>query len=39
LWGGVELLKHRIHAAQVEVQKDFKQLQLQVLEIRARGVK
>ncbi len=39
LWGGVELLKHRIHAAQVEVQKDLKQLQLQVLEMQARTMK
>jgi hypothetical protein len=37
LWGGVELLKHRIHAAQIEIQKDLKQLQLQVLEIKASG--
>ena len=35
LWGGVELLKHRIHAVQVEIQKDLKQLQLQILEIKA----
>jgi len=35
LWGGVELLKHRIHAAQIEIQKDLKQLHLQVLELKA----
>jgi hypothetical protein len=34
LWGGVELLKHRIHAAQIEIQKDLKQLQLQILEMK-----
>ena len=33
LWGGVELLKHRIHSAQIEIQKELKQLQLQVLEM------
>lgn len=35
LWGGVELLKHRIHAAQIELQKEIKQLQLQVLALQA----
>ena len=35
LWGGVELLKHRISAAQVELQKEIKQLQLQVLALQA----
>ena len=39
LWGGVELLKHRINVAQVELQKDLKQLQLQVLEMEVRGAK
>jgi len=39
LWGGVELLKHRINATQVEIQKDLKQLQLQVLEMQAGGEK
>lgn len=33
LWGGVELLKHRIHATQIEIQKELTQLQLQVLEM------
>jgi hypothetical protein len=36
LWGGVELLKHHIHAAQVQIQKEIKQLQLQVLALQAR---
>ena len=38
LWGGVELLKHRIHAVQVEIQKDLKQLQLEVLEMKSRSI-
>jgi hypothetical protein len=35
LWGGVELLKHHIHAGQVAVQKELRQLQLQVLALQA----
>ena len=40
LWGGVEVLKHHIHSAEVELRKEVKQLQVQVLELqsaRARG--
>jgi hypothetical protein len=35
LWGGVELIKHHIASSQVELQKDIKQLQVQVLELRS----
>ncbi|HLJ85652.1 MAG TPA: hypothetical protein VKZ53_02455 [Candidatus Angelobacter sp.] len=35
LLGGVELLKHHIHAAQVETQKDIKQLHVQILELQS----
>ncbi|ABF40825.1 hypothetical protein Acid345_1824 [Candidatus Koribacter versatilis Ellin345] len=33
LWGGVEVLKHHIHSAEVELRKEVKQLQVQVLEL------
>jgi hypothetical protein len=33
LLGAVELIKHHIHSAQVELQKEVKQLQVQVLEL------
>jgi hypothetical protein len=35
LLGGVEILKHHIHSAQVELQKEVKQLQVQVLELQS----
>lgn len=35
LLGAVELLKHHVHSAQVELQKEVKQLQVQVLELQA----
>jgi type VI protein secretion system component VasF len=35
LWGGVELLRHSIASLQVELQKDMKHLQVQVLELRS----
>ena len=35
LVGGVELLKHHIRSARVELQKGIKQLQVQVLELQA----
>jgi len=35
LWGGVELIRHSIAALQVELQKDIRHLQVQVLELRA----
>jgi hypothetical protein len=35
LWGGVELIRHSIAALQVEMQKDIRHLQVQVLELRS----
>ena len=35
LWGGVEVLKHHIHSAEVELRKEVKQLQVQVLELQS----
>jgi hypothetical protein len=35
LWGGVELIRHSIASLQVEIQKDIKHLQVQVLELRS----
>jgi len=34
LWGGIELLKHRLNAGRIETLKEIKQVQLQVLELR-----
>jgi len=36
LWGGIEVLKHRIHSARVEILTEIKQLQLQMLELRVK---
>jgi hypothetical protein len=35
LLGGVEILKHHVHSAQVELQKEVKQLQVQVFELQS----
>ena len=35
LFGGVEILKHHIHSAQVELHKEIKQLQVQVFELQS----
>jgi len=37
VWGGVEVLKHRIHAARVELLKEIKQLQIQLMELKVQG--
>lgn len=36
LWGGIEVLKYRIHSSRVEILAEVKQLQLQVLELTAK---
>ena len=33
LWGGFEMLKHHIHSSRIDLLKEIKQLQLQVLEL------
>jgi hypothetical protein len=35
LLGGVEIIKHHIHSAQVDLHKEIKQLQVQVFELQA----
>jgi hypothetical protein len=35
LWGGVELLKHHIHAARLDILKEVKQIQVQLFSLQA----